>query len=346
MDLVTKYRPRRPGDLVGQEEVARKVRDVLRSDGPKVCLLVGSSGTGKSVTAKIVASMKLCRSPLPDGSPCLECSKCRQVDAGQAHDFKVISAAENGGVAAASVLASLMVGGFDPRVLFIDEVHRLTRAGLDALLVALENVSPSYVVLLGTDRPQSLPPRFRHRATTIEFNPPSDENLRALLRRVCEAEGLPFTNMDEALLIRASERSFRGLLRQIQNSLVDGRVVTDHLRRADIETAFAFFERAVLGASVAMQLLVLETWKVGVDAKFQALAELHDRLIAVSLNAGAAFFPYPELDPPSVASVVARLARAHGGRGEGIEKLLLVWSASAPSGPGSLQASVAAFSVT
>ena len=91
--LYRKYRPRTFKEVCGQKHIT----DVLSYEAAKgrcshAYLFCGSRGTGKTSCAKILAKALNCLSPV-DGSPCLECDACREIDAGLATDVTELDAA-------------------------------------------------------------------------------------------------------------------------------------------------------------------------------------------------------------------------------------------------------------
>ncbi|MCI4407668.1 MAG: AAA family ATPase, partial [Thermofilum sp.] len=82
-DFATKYRPKKWGEVVGQEHVVRVLR---RKKDWKTLLFYGPSGTGKTTVARIVAMWVNCEGGNDD--VCCECDKCKAILNGRAPDYR------------------------------------------------------------------------------------------------------------------------------------------------------------------------------------------------------------------------------------------------------------------
>ena len=77
--LYRKYRPSDFSSVVGQDEIKKiLINAVEKGNITHAYLFSGPRGTGKTTTAKILAKMVNCEH-LVNGSPCNECSSCRNI---------------------------------------------------------------------------------------------------------------------------------------------------------------------------------------------------------------------------------------------------------------------------
>ena len=96
--LYRRYRPRRFGELRGQDHIVRALRNsVVNGREGQAYLFSGPRGTGKTTTARILAKVLNCTAPA-EGEPCCECDSCRAVEAGTSYDVIELDAASNNGV--------------------------------------------------------------------------------------------------------------------------------------------------------------------------------------------------------------------------------------------------------
>ena len=77
--LALKYRPQFFDDCVGQEKVARTLRNaILQGRVGHAYLFTGPRGVGKTSLARIFAKALNCERPV-DGNPCGQCARCEAI---------------------------------------------------------------------------------------------------------------------------------------------------------------------------------------------------------------------------------------------------------------------------
>src|SRR5205085_9547192 len=84
--LYRRWRPRRFGDVVGQDHVTRTLRNAVKTG--RVAhgyLFCGPRGVAKTSTARILAKAINCLDP-QDGEPCDKCELCRAIADGTCYD--------------------------------------------------------------------------------------------------------------------------------------------------------------------------------------------------------------------------------------------------------------------
>jgi DNA polymerase-3 subunit gamma/tau len=170
--LYRRYRPRRFGEVKGQEHVVRALRNaVINHREGQAYLFSGPRGTGKTTSARILAKVLNCANPT-DGEPCCECESCLAVERGTSYDVHELDAASNNGVDAMRDLiekASLGTPGRH-KVYILDEVHMLSKAAEAALLKTLEEPPPHVVFVLATTDPQKVSDTIRSRTQHLQFH--------------------------------------------------------------------------------------------------------------------------------------------------------------------------------
>ena len=184
--LYRRYRPRRFGELKGQEHVVRALRNAVANDrGGQAYLFSGPRGTGKTSAARILAKVLNCTNP-DNGEPCCECESCLAIERGTSFDVLELDAASNNGVDNIRELIERAAMG-NPgrhRVFILDEVHMLSTGAEAALLKTLEEPPPHVVFVLATTDPQKVSETIRSRTQHLQFRLLPAKDLEAHVRWV------------------------------------------------------------------------------------------------------------------------------------------------------------------
>jgi putative ATPase len=161
--LAARMRPRSFDEVVGQRHLigpGRPLTELARAGNLPSVILWGPAGTGKTSLAFLLA-----------GEGGAELVQLSAVSSGVADARKVMDRAR---------------GSMLPMVLFVDEVHRWSKAQQDVLLPAVEDGT---ITLIGatTENPYfSLVTPLLSRCILLRLEPLSDEDVRALLDRALE----------------------------------------------------------------------------------------------------------------------------------------------------------------
>ncbi|MBR3688261.1 MAG: DNA polymerase III subunit gamma/tau, partial [Lentisphaeria bacterium] len=139
--IARKWRPQRFSDMVGQEHIARTLKNAVKSGRiAHAYLFVGPRGIGKTTTARIFAKALNCENP-QDGEPCCQCESCRSIADETSVDVIEIDAATHTQVEKARELCEdvqhLPIRS-KYKIYIIDEVHMLSKSAWNALLKTIE----------------------------------------------------------------------------------------------------------------------------------------------------------------------------------------------------------------
>ncbi len=233
--LYRKWRPRRFGEVVGQEPVVRTISRAIETDRVShAYLFSGPRGTGKTSTAKVLAMGLNCEkgpTPEPDGT----CDSCRAIVNNSSLDVVEMDAASNRGIDEIRDLrdrVNLAPVAGRMKVYIIDEVHMLTPEAFNALLKMLEEPPEHVVFVLATTEKHRVLPTIISRCQSFDFRRPGVETLKEKLAEIAEAEGIEIEPEAITVVAREGRGSFRdaeGLLDQL-SSFAEGRITASMVR--------------------------------------------------------------------------------------------------------------------
>lgn len=213
--LYRKWRPTSFEEVRGQDHIVRTLKNQINSGRiGHAYLFCGTRGTGKTSIAKIFARAVNCEHPV-DGSPCGECSMCRQIAEGSSLNVVEIDAASNNGVEnIRDIREQVQYPPTDGRyrVYIIDEVHMLSIGAFNALLKTLEE-PPSYVIfILATTEVHKIPITILSRCQRYDFKRISIDTIAGRLAELTQAEQIDVDDRALRYVARAADGSMRDAL--------------------------------------------------------------------------------------------------------------------------------------
>src|SRR5687767_11861382 len=223
--LARKWRPRNFGELAGQEHVMRALTNALVTGRVHhAFLFTGTRGVGKTTIARILAKSLNCETGVTP-TPCGKCSACREIDEGRFVDLIEVDAASRTKVDdTRELLDNVQYAPARGRykVYLIDEVHMLSTHSFNALLKTLEEPPEHVKFILATTDPQRLPVTVLSRCLQFNLKPQSPPVVAAHLKRVLEAEGVPFEEPALLQLGKAAAGSLRDSLSLLDQAIAHG----------------------------------------------------------------------------------------------------------------------------
>ncbi len=225
--LARKWRPKRFGQLVGQEHVVRALSNALASGRlHHAYLFTGTRGVGKTTLARILAKCLNCTGGAGvTPEPCGECAACREIDSGRFVDLIEIDAASNTGID--NMREILENAQYAPtagryKVYIIDEVHMLSKSAFNAMLKTLEEPPGHVIFILATTDPQKVPVTVLSRCLQFNLKQMPPGHVAGHLKNVLEAENVPFEAGAINLLARAAAGSMRDALSLTDQAIAYG----------------------------------------------------------------------------------------------------------------------------
>lgn len=216
-----KYRPLTFDDVLGQDHVVRTLKNAIEQNRlAHAYLFVGPRGTGKTSTARIFAKALNCPGgPKADFDP--HCDICEEIAEGRSLDVLEIDGASNRGIDHIRDLRDNVQfvparGQF--RIVYIDEVHMLTKESFNALLKTLEE-PPSHVkFIFATTEPHKILPTILSRCQRFDLRPIPSPVIARHLMNIAAKEG-----------VSLSEAAAYGIARVADGGMRDAQSMLDQL---------------------------------------------------------------------------------------------------------------------
>ena len=220
--LYRKYRSQNFSQLVGQEIVARTLKQAVEQDKiSHAYLFSGPRGTGKTSVAKIFAKAMNCPNQV-GGEPCNNCYICQAVTDGSLEDVIEMDAASNNGVDEIRDIRDKST--YAPsiaqyKVYIIDEVHMLSTGAFNALLKTLEEPTPNVVFILATTELHKIPATILSRVQRFEFKSIRTQDIRDHIFHILEKEGIAYETEAVEIIARRAEGGMRDALSILDQAL-------------------------------------------------------------------------------------------------------------------------------
>ena len=220
--LYRKYRSQNFSQLVGQEVVARTLKQAVEQDKiSHAYLFSGPRGTGKTSVAKIFAKAMNCPNQV-GGEPCNNCYICQAVTDGSLEDVIEMDAASNNGVDEIRDIRDKST--YAPsiaqyKVYIIDEVHMLSTGAFNALLKTLEEPTPNVVFILATTELHKIPATILSRVQRFEFKSIKTKDIRDHIFQILENEGIDYETEAVEIIARRAEGGMRDALSILDQAL-------------------------------------------------------------------------------------------------------------------------------
>ncbi len=291
-NLALLYRPGRLDDFIGQEHLlapGAPLRRLIEEGALQHAFFYGPPGSGKTTLARIVAERS--------GRPFYELN---------ATTLKV------------EELRSIFkkhAGALLKPLIFIDEVHRLSKTQQEVLLPFMERYD-ALIVGASTENPYfSLTAAMRSRSLLFEFRPLAREEMAKMLHRVIRREKIEVDPKAERYLLDSSGGDMRAMLNLLEaacavsdrveietlrtlrpHAMHDGSASADthynlasamikSLRGSDVDAALYWMARLIVGGEppefIARRMVIFASEDIG-NANPAALGIAVDTMTAVS----------------------------------------------------------------
>jgi len=292
-----KYRPDSFESLIGQDKIARTLKNsIRRGQLAHAYLFCGPRGVGKTSAARIFAKTINCANPGPELEPCGECDSCRSFAEGRSYCIHELDAASNNGVEDIKTLMDQVqippqVGRYS--VFIIDEVHMLSTSAFNAFLKTLEEPPAHAIFILATTEKHKVLPTILSRCQTYDFNRIGVPDMVRSLRDIAAREGVTIDDESLHVIAHKADGAMRDALTLFDQTVafcgteVVYEDVIHNLGVLDYDYSFRLVDAFLAGDYASALLIFDEILAKGFNAQhFVAALSKHLRDLLVSRTGG------------------------------------------------------------
>lgn len=180
--------------------------------------------THNTSTARIVSKALNCENLSDNTEPCNMCDSCLSIEEGNNLDIVYQSMANAGSVDDVRELcktAFLQPNG-KKSIYILDEVHNLSRAAFDALLIPLEDYSMPSLFILCSTSPEKIPDTVLSRIQTKNFSFVDARTMLNHINNIVDKENIEIDDSGKKQLVKRGRGSVRDTLALLEKYVSEG----------------------------------------------------------------------------------------------------------------------------
>jgi replication factor C small subunit len=209
-----KYRPDTFNEIVGQEEIVKRVRNLTSSINIPHLLFAGSAGTGKSTLAIIVAK-ELFKEFWRENYLELNASDSRGIDVIR-QEVKNFARTKS-------------LGSVPFKIIFLDEADALTKEAQQALRRTMENFTSTCRFILSCNYSSKIIDPIQSRCVVFRFKLLEKKDIDKRIKLIAEKEKLTLDEKALQALYEGSEGDCRKAINLLQASASISPIITDEI---------------------------------------------------------------------------------------------------------------------
>lgn len=182
------FRPRKMDDILGQNHLKPVIyQTLLNEQFPKLSLIAGPTGTGKSSIAEFIAMAKACKNSITE--PCCQCDNCKGFLNGSSRIIKKYNMAK---MLQKSDAVEVIHQIFDYEsidglsIFILEEIHELPASSQAPFLEELTKIPDDVYIIMCTTKPYKIIDEMRSRATIFTCEIPSVAQCKEYVKKVCK----------------------------------------------------------------------------------------------------------------------------------------------------------------
>ncbi len=213
---IEKYRPELLADIKGHADIVPRLENYVAQDDLPHLMFAGPAGTGKTTAAQAIA---------------------REVYGDDwRENFLELNASDQRGIDVVrdriKDFARSSFGGYDHRIIFLDEADALTSDAQSALRRTMEQFSNNTRFILSCNYSSQIIDPIQSRCAVFRFTELTEDAIEAQVREIAANEGIEVTDDGVDALVFAADGDMRKAINGLQAAAVMGETV-------DEETVFA-----------------------------------------------------------------------------------------------------------
>jgi replication factor C small subunit len=198
-----KYRPKKFEEVVGQDDIIKKVQNLTKAMNIPHLLFAGPAGTGKSTLALIVVK-ELFGVHWKENYLELNASDERGIDVvrQKVKDFARTKA----------------IGNVPFKVIFLDEADALTKEAQQALRRTMENYTSTCRFVMSCNYSSKIIDPIQSRCAIFRFKLLEEKDIAKIIQKIAEGENLQIQEQTAEALFEGSEGDCRRVINLLQAS--------------------------------------------------------------------------------------------------------------------------------
>ena len=208
---IEKYRPQTLEDIAGHEAIVERLGSYVSRNDLSHMLFAGPAGVGKTTAATAIAR-ELYGEDWEENFLELNASDERGIDVVR---DRVKS------------FARTSFGGYDYRIIFLDEADALTADAQSALRRTMEQFSNNVRFILSCNYSSQIIDPIQSRCAVFRFSPLADEAVEAQVRQIAQEEVIDVTEDGIEALVYVAGGDMRKAINGLQAASMSGDTVTE-----------------------------------------------------------------------------------------------------------------------
>ncbi len=208
---IEKYRPATLDEVVGQEAITSRLSGYVEQEDLPHLLFSGPAGVGKSSAAIAIAH--------------------ERYGEDWEQNFLELNASDERGIDVVrdriKNFARSSFGGYDYRVIFLDEADSMTGDAQSALRRTMEQFSHNTRFILSCNYSSQIIDPIQSRCAVFRFSPIPDEAVAERIREIAETEGIELADDGVDALVYAADGDMRKAINALQAAAVLGDTVDE-----------------------------------------------------------------------------------------------------------------------